>query len=257
MISLPITIPNGATVLVNVGDRVTHGQVLAKTPNDEEHVINIAKLLRIPVKKVPSLLQIHQGDEISVGDILALRKNIFGVTISRLKSNVNGTVLRFEEGNGLLVIGNPHQREIELVSPLAGVIQVCHNDQIVIQTNENIVQGIGGIGETARGKLLILPDVSDKSIDQQQLLLQLNGSIIDKIIFSRYLSKDALIKAIGIGVTGIIVTEIDPNDMNYLQQKSLIVPIVHVGQEVVKTLLKQADKEVFLEGLTFTILLLT
>ncbi len=256
MVSLPITIPKGATVLINVGDKVKHGQVLAKIPSAPEHTIHVAQLLRIPAKKAPKLLHIQPGDEVHAGDVIALRKNVLGLTLARLKSNVEGTVLRFEEESGTLFIGNPREKEYELVSPLAGTIEVCHNDQIVIQTNENIIQGIGGMGGTVRGELVILPDVNDANVAQQQLVSQLNGSIIDKVILGRQFGRDALIKAIGIGAAGIIATEVDPDDMNYLQQKSLIVPIVLVNQDALKPLVKQAHKEVFLEGMTYTILLL-
>ena len=245
MVSLPITIPSGATILVNVSDKVKHGQVLAKISPSEEHIINVAEMLRISAKKAASLLQVQPGDKVEVGELIAVRKNSFGLTAARLKSNVNGTVLRFDPETGILAVGNPsQQQEYELLCPIAGVVEVCHNDQIVIQTDENIVQGIGGVGKTARGQLVALSNT------------ELTGSIIDKIIFAHEFDRDALIKAIGIGAAGIIAMKIDPVDMTYLQQKNLVVPIILVSEDKQKVLLKQVNKEVFLEGTTNIILLL-
>lgn len=245
MVSLPITIPDDATVLVNVGDTVTSGQVLAKILPSEEHTIPVSELLRVSVKKASSLLQVQPGDSVDKGQIIAVRKNGLGLTAVRLKSNIRGTVLGFEHETGVLTIGNPtHQIAKEIVSPIAGVVEVCNNNQIVIQTNENIVQGIEGIGTTARGQLIVLSS------------LELNGSIIDKIILAHEFDRDNLVKAIGIGAAGIIATKIDPTDMTYLQQKKLIVPIILISEDMVKPLLKQANKEVFLDGTSSIILLL-
>jgi len=245
MVSLPITISQGATILVNVGDKVTQGQELAKVSPSVEHAINVAELLKVSHKKAPSLLQVQPGDKVEAGQVIAVRKNGFGLTSARLRSNVAGTALRFEPETGILVIGNPtSQKEYALLCPIAGVVQVCHNDQIVIQTNENIVQGTGGIGATARGQL-----IAATSAD-------LNGSIIDKIILAHDFDREALIKAIGIGAAGIISNKIDSADMSYLQQKNLVVPIILISDDTVKTLTKQVNKEVFLEGSTYIILLL-
>lgn len=254
MVSLPITIPDGAQLLVKEGDQVKPGQILAQVPQGEEHIINVSQLLRISPEKVDAALQVDLGDHVTAGEVIAIRKNSFGLTGARLKANITGTVTRFDADTGSIVMGNPKTAQKDVVSPIAGVIQLCHNDQIVIETKEHVVQGANGIGSTARGQLYLLTGA--ELDDQQKLLQAVTSVVIDKVILARSLTREVLVKLIGVGASGIIATEIDTEDLQYLQQKSLVIPIIIVSEESLPILVKQLKKEVFLDGTASTILLL-
>ncbi|HUD44794.1 MAG TPA: hypothetical protein VMR41_04585 [Patescibacteria group bacterium] len=258
MVSLPISVPQNANLLVKVGDHVVPGQKLAEVVQEEEPIINIPELLKVPLKKVPSILQFQPGDRVEIGDILAIRKNAFGMVAAKLKSNVSGTILRFDPDSGMIAIGNPRKIDESsvLLSPLAGVIQLCDNNQIVIETDEHVISGIGGIGTKIQGKIYLLPNIKQEQMEQQQLLLELNSSIADRIVLGRQLNLEVLVKIIGIGAAGVIATHIDPTDLTYLQQKKLAIPLIVVHEDQLPVLVKQSEKEVFLDGATYTILLL-
>ena len=104
--------------------------------------------------------------------------------------------------------------------------------------------------------MYVLPAVKERESNQQQVLLQLNSAIRNTIVVARVLQRDALIKAIGLESLGIIATEILPEDIEYLVQRNMVLPIVLVTEEQLPLLIKANGKQIYLDGSTNTVLLL-
>ncbi len=255
MVSLPISLPKEATIFVKEGDAVKKGQLIAKVEASAEHVIHLAQVLHVSPHKVEDLLLREPGDSLEKGDVIAARKKSFGFSKIKLLSNISGMITRFDRETGDLTVGGEIGDEKEIICPIDGVVQMCNNDQIVIDTNEIVVQGIGGFGKSVQGKIYVLPSVVTPA-DSQQLMIQLNSSITNKVIMARSLHRDALIKAIGLESLGIIATTILPEDIEYLIQRNMLIPIVLVGEDQVEKLSKKSGKNVYLVGSTNTILFL-
>lgn len=257
MISLPISVLPGATVLVQVGDKVTVGQTLAQKEGSKEHQVNVAELLHISPQKVADTLSKQPGDAVMKGDTLAVKRNALGITTAKLHSNIDGIIKSIDEETGILSITDQDPADpYVLICPIAGVVQVCNNNQIVIQTDQNVVQGFTGAGKSVKAKLHILPIVAQKGESNQQVLFDLNNSIVDRVIVGTVFNRDALVKAIGIGCVGIIATSLAEEDIRYLNEKNMLIPIIGVTADRLAKLTAHHDREVFLEGETGTILLL-
>ncbi len=255
MVSLPIPLPKDATVFVKQGEAVNKGQLLAKQEASDEHVIHVAQVLHVAPHKVEGLLLRRPGDSLEKGDVIATKKKSMGFSKVKLLSNISGMITRLDSETGDLTVGGEIGETKEIISPIDGVVQMCNNEQIVIDTNESIVQGISGFGKNAQGPIYVLPSVLTPA-DSQQLMIQLNSSITNKVVLARSLHRDALIKAIGLESLGIIATTILPEDIEYLIQRNMLVPIVLIEEDQLVKLSKKSGKNAYLEGSTSTILFL-
>lgn len=255
MVSLPLSLPKDAAIFVQEGEPVKKGQLLAKQEVSAEHVIHLAQVLHISPHKVGDLLLREPGDSLEKGDVIATRKKSMGFSKVKLLSNISGMITRFDAETGDLTVGGEIGEEKEIICPIDGVVQICNNEQIVIGTNESVVQGVGGFGKSIQGKIYVLPSVISPS-DAQQLMIQLNSSITNNIILARSLHRDALIKAVGLESLGIIANTILPEDIEYLIQRNMLIPIILIDEGQLVKLSKKSGKNVYLDGSTSTILFL-
>lgn len=253
MTSLPILIPSGFDSQVVIGQTILVGDILAKSHPLIEASINISEKLNISPKKARYALLKNPGDEIKKDDVLAEKKTFFGITQQLLKSSVTGTVVRYERATGNLHIrmGDEHPLyEEHLISPVEGIISVCNNEQIVINTKKHAAAGKSGVGERGEGEVFILEKSLhvDASTEDSNLIYYLDNHAVGKVIVGGMLTRDVLMKGIGMGAQGIIGTVIADDDLLYIQQKQLKTPIVTIENEVLEKLVEWKGKKVFLDG---------
>jgi hypothetical protein len=249
MITLPVLLPDGFTPIVAVGDTVTIHQVLAtKKASSSTAVINIAKELSLPITKAGKAVKKPPGETISPGDIIASRSGFLGLGEQKVVSSVNGVISGYERRTGEMTIhldGATSAGEDEsFLSPLAGAILVCDNGTIVIETDKDALTAEYGSGGSAQSELYMITHKSDSPIP----LHLLSPEIIGKIIIGSYLDRDGLLKAIGVGTTGIIVHKIADADSLYLREKHADMPFVQMSQQDFETMVKWSGKQVFLDG---------
>lgn len=271
MTSLPIHIPSGFEVLVKKDDEISVNQVLAQklpeTKEEEDSTVSEQSITEIPidvpsffgvsVEKSRTLVRKNPGDTVQVGDILASKSSVLGTKKEDLVAQIGGTVLRFERDSGRLIIRTegvvpelaPETKNIEpetIVSPLAGKVTLCNNDQIVIESKTNALTGVSGVGGKVQGELSGL--LFHKDAETEVLSSHLTASAIGKILVVSEIGKEALAKGVAIGVLGIIASHITSDDLTYVGNHFPDFPIVEVDNAIAVKLAKASGKIVVLDG---------
>lgn len=249
MTPLPISLPDGFTSKVNISDHVRVGQVIAAKNSSSEEIINIPSALSVTYRKAKKTLSKIPGEKVKKGDVLAVKKSFFGGN-TVLRSAVFGTVLRYERDSGNLVIklSEAISAPAEIISPVDGIIKVCDNREIVIDTEKNVIIGEDSVGDKAQGVVLLLQS-SDPYL--------LNSSATERIVVGDKLSREMLVKGVGIGVAGLIGVEIADADLAHLAEKKFKTPVIKIDRKDYERLTEWRDKKVFLNPQSNSIILLS
>lgn len=254
MTSLPILLPPGYSPVVKKGDKVAAGQLLAKSTADHqalsedqqagsEVVIDLTIALGSNASSVRKFLKKAPGDSVGKGEIIAEKSASMGLKKQVVLSEIAGTLIRFERDSGKLYIRTEdashavptiHEKS-EILSPLAGVISLCNNDQIVIETESKAIVGTVGSGGTATGEIIVLSPEGDKVIISSS---QITKDLIDKIVLLPDIAIEALVKADAIGVAGILGTEVSDKLIEYINSHKVGLPVIVIDATIGKKLLK-------------------
>jgi hypothetical protein len=245
---LPVPLPVGFQPTVIQGDKVKAGQIIAKKPALREVAINISDQLNIPAHKAFHYVKKNPGDSFVKGEILAVKKNLFGGVTAKVVSKTTGRVTRLERNTGDLflipetIANDTQQPEETVISPIEGIIGLCNNDKILIDTNKNFLQGIKGSGGSNLAKILILPDAD--TVEQYHL----SASAIGKIVVGNYFPRDVLAKSVSIGISAVIGTKILDTDIAYLLERKMQLPIIEMVNKDLEKVRTWQGKKAFVDG---------
>lgn len=256
MTTLPIPLPQGFSVIVSPGDEVSAGQVIAHKLAPVEQIVNIPESLSISLSQVKKVMKKSPGDKVMPGDVIAVKKNFFGKQQASIISSIEGTVSRYERSTGNLAIRTDEKETAnELISPVAGTIDLCNNKEIVIRTDKAIAGGRVVSGQNNEGEIFILEEsFSDK--DSTGVLFYLDNRAIGKVVLGGTLTRDVLIKGAGIGTAGFIGTNILDDDIYYLQEKNIPIPVMEIDIESMNKLKEQHGKKVLIDVQNRTVVFL-
>lgn len=245
MNTLPVSLPHGFTSLVAVGDTLTPGEKIAQYTIPDEQTINIPSELEIPLKKVKHSLKKNPGEAVQIGDVIAVKKNFFGSEQAAIISQVAGTVIRYERATGNLIIRITTNAPVQaLISPVAGTVALCDNKQIVISTTSESIAGTKAVGQSREGEFFLLDDAG---------FFHLDNRAIGKVVIGHELTREMLSKAIGIGVIGLVGTEITDHDLAYMAERNAQIPIIAVASHALEQLRKWETGKIYLDITTKTI----
>jgi hypothetical protein len=251
---LPILLSNNFVSAVKVGDIVTVGQVLAKKTKTWEVSINLSDELAVPPHTVIHYVKKNPGDTFDIGEVLALKKNLWGKIVAQITSKSKGIVSRFERDTGELFLipfsEDFKENEVYLVSPIEGKVALCNNEKILIDTDKNFLEAKKGIGGQDSKEIFVLD--SEDTVE----LFNLNSKTIGKIVIGHFFPKDTLIKSVSMGISAIIGTKIMDSDIAYLQKRQMSIPIVEVSIEDINKVKHWHGKNAFISGEGKTVILL-
>lgn len=255
MTTLPISLSPGFSILVNKGDTVKTGDILAKKEATHEIRLVLPTILHTTIKKTAKLLRKYPGDKVQKGDVLAAKKKTLGLSEEVIQSEVDGTVIRYDRATGTLVLfpdtGGAEGGVNEIVCPIDGTVEVCDNDRILLTTDKDVLQASGGTGGEVRGEVQVVT-----SGQEHVQLHQLDTSVLGKIILGGIFDRDTLVKAVGMGTQGVIAAAIREEDLLYLHDRQMETPVITVGQEGYDRLKAWNGKNIYLQGANKTVLLL-
>jgi hypothetical protein len=112
------------------------------------------------------------------------------------------------------------------------VVETIPREGVIIETNAAFIQGIFGIGRETHGQLYDLAKSSDEVLTPDMITSEQKGKIV---IGGALVTLEALRKASGIGVSGIVVGGINAADLNSFLGYSMGVAIT--GEEDIGTTL--------------------
>lgn len=248
MTALPINLPDGFSTVVKVGDNITVGQVISNQTTYHEEIINIPKALSVKRSQVKKYLKKSPGDVVEIGEIIAKKNSLFGPKVT-IESSVAGTVVRYERDTGDLVIKKSQKTTLnELISPVDGIVALCDNSKIVINTDKNVLVGLAGSGESGQGEVFVLKEDDPYYLD---------SSTIGKIVVGGSFTREMLLKGIGIGVLGLVGTDIKDEDSDYLDAKKFKTPVIKIDKKNMEKVIEWNTKKVFLNPRLLAIIFLS
>jgi len=246
MTPLPIELPVGFVPLISQGDSVTIGQIIAQKEAPKDEIVNIIEALKVPRSKAKKTLRKGPGQKINPGDIIAIKKSFFGKELAKIVSHIAGTITRYERDTGNLVVRVDHEAAaLELISPVAGTVTLCNNREIVIETSGAYLSNGVTLGESGEGTLFVLRESFDDNLDNA--LYYLDSRSVGKMVLVKDLTRDLIIKGESIGVTGFLGTVISNEDIEYLQQKQIPIPVIEITKELVSDLHAWENKKIMIE----------
>ncbi len=237
MTDLSVPIPAGYKSLVKEQQKVSQGDPLAQAESSQNMVIPIAKDLETDSRKAGKMLTKKPGDRIEAGSILAKSGGMFGSR--EIRSKVSGTIVKYDPENGELLIvgegGGAGNDTGSILSPIDGEVILCDNSKVVLKTDKEAILATEGAGEESVGEAL-----SGK--DDLLEVSEIDQSVSGKILVARKFEREAISKAIGLGVLGIIGEEIEETIFENLRAKKIKTPVLKVNQETFKKLFKKHGK---------------
>lgn len=267
MTALPILLSDGFSPLVHVSETVAKNQPIAERSLLQEITIPVAALLGVPVRSVKKMLQKSPGETINAGDILARKKNNLGIKQEVLRSTIPGIISRFDRTTGEIILLKQQSEQKEsmsgysqkdeeketVLSPIDGVVTMCDNEKIVLETDKNVLSASVGSGTTAEGELFVIPAREKKEVQPHEL----NTLIRNKVLLGDIFSREVLLKAMGMEAAAVIGTEVAEEDLAYIQERNIKTPVFVIGEEQKTALAKWVGKKIFLDGATKSILLIS
>lgn len=239
MISLPVLLPQGYSAVVREGENVSEGQVIASQSTINEIKINIPRELSVKLSRAKKYITKIPGEKVEKGEVIAIKKSFFGGN-TLLRSREAGTIVRYIRQSGELVIAlkeGVNTGELDIFSPVEGVVQLCDNKEIVIATDRQAFQVDFALGTPIHGKIEFL-DKEDS--------YHINTEVIGKIVVSKFLSREMILKGIGIGVLGFIGVEISDQVIEYLLKKETKTALIRVDEKIYEKLKQKKSETIFI-----------
>lgn len=204
-------LPLQGNVIVQVGDRVSSGDIIARTDlPGNVHLINLANKLNISPSDVSSAMLKKVGEKVTKDEIIAHATSFFGLFKYDFKSPITGTVENISDITGQVFLREP-PIPVEISAYIDGVIAaVVEKEGADIRTEATYIQGIFGVGGEVVGPLTIACEDPGAVLDESKILPEHKGKIIAG---GALVTSAAISKAISCGVKGIIVAGLDDKDL--------------------------------------------
>lgn len=246
-------LPVPGKVLVSMGEKVQPTQVVAQAEiSGEVRIVNVARLLRVPVSRVARFIKVREGDDVTTNTVIAARGLLPG---GRVLSPTDGFVYRVDKAHGRILI-KVITKPYPLTAYLGGsVVNVMSGRGVIIETTGAVVQATVGFGEESFGVLQVVArDPADvlraKSID-----VTAHGAIV---VGGAWIEEGALQQAAQLQVRGMIAGSMDGRLIDLA--RSLPFPVllteglgrIPMSRPIFKLLSSQTGREASLSALTQT-----
>lgn len=195
---LPIT----GKVLVKVGDDVDFSSPIAEAMvPGEPYVLNAAAKLGIPREYLLKYIKKSEGEEVKKGENIAGYNAFFGLWNNWVKSPIDGHIERISDVSGQIIIReNPIL--VDVKAYIRGkIVEVLENEGAIVETNASFVQGIFGIGGENHGEIMVVTEDLKAHLTEDLITSDCKGKIV---IGGACVTRDAFLKAVEIGVSGIV-----------------------------------------------------
>jgi len=196
-------------ILVRQGERVRSSDVIAEgTVSPGFRSLPLAEILGVKTKEAARFLLKKEGEKIRPGEIIAIKKNFFGLIKKTVTSPIEGTISSYDTESGILRLDFLPQVQ-RLVAACDGEVKdVPDRKTVILSCFVSEIYGVLGSGRTREGVLKVLAQKDDfllpTMIDES-----CSGAII---VGGALVSRPALTKAMTVGVSGIIAGGIHARD---------------------------------------------
>jgi len=222
-------LPIPGEVCVNVGDRVNHDTVVARTwITGDPEIVNAAALIGVEDEDLPKYMTKIVGDKTLKGEVIAVNNELFGLIKKEVTSPVDGTIESISEATGQVIVrGLPVPVEVDAYVP-GKVVEVTPRLGAVIETNAALIQGIFGIGGENHGRVKLAVDSPDAEITEDYITSEDRGAVL---VGGSLVTVEALRKAAETKVSCIVTGSARHKDIAVFMGEEIGVAIT--GQEAV------------------------
>lgn len=204
-------LPIKGSTTVNVGDIVTYEDIIAKTDiPGTPYTVKASDLLKCDPDEVSHFMKKQIGDPVKKDEIIAQFIGFFGLIKQIVRSPVDGHIESISEVSGQIIVReNPIPVDIDAYIP-GKVINILPDEGAIIETKAAFIQGIFGVGGESHGEIML----AVKSPEDVLTIDDITSNCIGKIIVGgSIITSEALLKALEIGVKGVIVGGIRNHDL--------------------------------------------
>lgn len=197
-------------IKASVNQEVSPGDILAECFMPPGfRVVHLSKLLGVNPKDVKKYLARVPGRNIYQGEILAFKKELFGLKNNIVLSPVDGIVDVVDEKLGDLRI-KYIPKMTELASGVYGVIDKIDpvDSTFIIRTTVDVIYGMFGSGKEREGVIMLLGK-SDNLVSTNQIKPGMDKKIL---VTGGIVFWEGLQKAVNLGVSGMITGGINARD---------------------------------------------
>jgi hypothetical protein len=245
-------LPLRGKVLVSVGEHLNADKVVARTelPGNVTPV-NAANLLGVLPDEVAKSLLIKPGDAVVKDQVVAEAKAFFGLSKSRLKAPLTGTLESVSEVTGQLIFRDPPV-PVEIDAYVDGrITETFPEEGVEIQAQGAFIQGIFGIGGETYGQLLMVCKSADEVLDESKITGDVKGKIL---VGGSLVTLGALKKAIDGKAAAVVVGGFSSLDLRKLLGYELGVAITGSEQLGITLVLTEGFGKIAMASRTFNLL---
>lgn len=229
-------LPLAGTVLVEVGERVTRDQVVARAElPGSVTTLNLVNRLGCTPEELPGLMTVAEGDPISEGETLAETRPLIKWFKTTVPSPITGTVESVSRVTGQVLLREPPS-PVELNAYVDGrVVDLIPGEGVDLETEAAYIQGIFGVGGEFAGPIRFPSDDPDADLDPATITPEMAGSVV---VSGRLASIDAIRAAQTAGVSAVVAGCIRDADLRSLIGQDLGVAITgneDIGLAVIVT----------------------
>jgi hypothetical protein len=207
-------LPIPGTVLVQVGDRVGSGTIVARTElPGKVHALNVANLLGAAPDEIHEYLIKKTGETVRRDEIVAENKPIIKWFRTEVRSPIDGTIDSVSTVTGQVLLREP-PRSLDLLGYIDGhVIEVYPKQGVTVETACTLIQGIFGIGGETWGDLMMAAEAPDEILAPAKLLPSMKGKVV---VGGAFLGAETMKRARECGVAALVIGGIHDKDLREL-----------------------------------------
>jgi len=231
VVSKERALPIEGEVLVQVGDTVDFDTVLARTeiPGNAEF-LNVSETLGVDPGDIYEFMLKGVGDRFEEGELIAKTIAFWGLIKKFVYAPFSGQIESVSGLSGQVII-REDDIPIQIDSYIKGrVTKVLPKKGAVIETTAAFIQGIFGIGGENHGEIVVAVSSPDEVLTEDKVLSEHKGKVI---VGGSLVTSGAFLKAVEIGVKGIVAGGIDVEDLIRILEEDIGVAIT--GEEKIET----------------------
>lgn len=197
--------------LVKVGDAVNPDTPVGRAllPGALQ-TIRLAEKLGMEPQDVGPVCKVKAGDTLTVGELIAETKGIFGLGKQKIVSDIAGEIESISDVTGNILVREP-SLPIEISAYVQGVVaEVLEGEGAVIETRGAMVQGIFGIGGERSGTIRVAVKDCNEVLDAAHI----SDSDKDKILIGGSgVTLEAIQRASAVGAKGLVAGGVKDSDL--------------------------------------------
>lgn len=245
-------LPLDGDVMVETGSVVKAEDVVAKAdlPGNVQ-LVNIANLLSITPNEIEENMLKSNGDNVSKDEIIASTKGLFGLFKSHARSPIDGVIESISDVTGQVILREP-PIPVEVIAYLDGKItDTIPNEGVTVETYGTYIQGIFGIGGETIGNLHVVVNSPNDILTPEDILPEHKDQIL---VCGSLVTNQTILKAVEIGVKGLIAGGIDDADLRKLLGYELGVAITGSEEVGITLVITEGFGTIAIAERTFSIL---